>query len=475
MEYEIRADAWYPVHATPPLVATPEGLPVHSDGYELLKVIDKVWPMTLDYWQRRLIIHALEVYPDTGKLRFQQVVISLPRQNGKSEIAAAFGLYGLLKKFNGKVDVVSLATKVETANIVYGRVRQVIKDSAALSKRYKPTGTRGIVHRENTSWTYKVYPGTEDKLNGIPMTVCIYDELHLIDPSAYNQAVLGTSGVGGITIGITTAGDDNSELLKSLYEQGKAEDNERLGFFLWEAPARSRTDDPQALIAANPAIACGRLDVAEQLNLIRGMPEYQARRYRLNQFVSTSDGWLPADLWLGLPVGTEPFPKGTIYAVARAGNNAYATILAAFRHGDAIHVKVVASLVRPSLDDLEAHCLHLNKTRPAMFVMDGSLKELKERLVKRGIKHARYNTVAEMQVVCATAYREIADGKIIRSAGDLLLDIQVPRGVAINVGDGWRISPQKSVGDIDALIALVMAIHGAATHKERRPTMHVST
>ena len=460
-------ELWLPTFATQPLS---DDFPSH--GYKLLKIVDHIWNITLDDWQRWLIIRALEVFPPgharAGKLRYRQVVISLARQNGKSELAAIFGLYGLLQP---NAQVIGIAQTVAHANIVYKRVRKAIMESGALSKRYQASGTRGI-RAKDLSGEYQVKPGGEEKLNSLPMTLCLYDELHLIEEASYNQALTGTSGVGGTIIGITTAGDDNSVLLKKLYEEGRRGTNERFGFFLWEAPIGAAVDDPAALIAANPAIACGRLDLDEEVIAVRQMPEHMARRYRLNQFIANESGWLPLNLWHQLDHAQPDRPSDVIYGVARTKNYEHASVVAAFKRDGRVYVELVASLTNPSEDALEALCMELRRTRPLKFVMEGAtLKGLSDKLRARGVP-TEYNTSGQLPNVCATTYALITEKRLVH-ANDPLINAQVPRGVAVNVGDGWRISPQKSAGDVDALMAMVQAAHAAETTTKKGASMYL--
>lgn len=50
-------------------------------------------------------------------------------------------------------------------------------------------------------------------------------------------------------------------------------------------------------------------------NELATMPEADARRYRLNQFVSSMNAWLPVGAWQQLPHGKPLNPK--VFAVDR--------------------------------------------------------------------------------------------------------------------------------------------------------------
>lgn len=473
-----------PTLHTPPLREDFE-----TDGDRLLEVIDLAWrsPETedfhLDEWQRWLIRHVLERYPADhpkypGELRYKQVIISMGRQNGKSVLGAIFGLYGLLLQTTGP-EVVSVASSVKQANIIYERVRLVVASNRALAKRYKVTGTRGIRAKDVAKpGSYFVQTGKEEALQGVTMSLCLADELHLWKTETYSAIVLGLSArKDGMLLGITTAGDEQSHLLKSLYERGRAAvdaDDERFGFFVWEAPAHADVTDHDAIRAANPAVACGRKDVEQVAKDAANMPENSARRYVLNQFVSSSSSWLPSSMWKRLDVAPLPHTDDVVFAVDRTNNWGAATVTANVRHEGRIYTRVVASLPNPSLEWLEAICVDLwSRYGGQGFVMEqANLRDLNARLREQGIK-TEYLTQTQMQNACATVYSLISEGAVVHGDDDLL-KAQVPRGVAKNTGEGWRITRKDSIGDVDALLATIMGIYAAEVMKPTGSFLYVA-
>ncbi len=68
---------------------------------------------------------------------------------------------------------------------------------------------------------YDVKAAKESALQGIPMSLCLFDELHIAKRGMWSAAVLGTAQrKDGMVIGITTAGDETSETLIELYKLG---------------------------------------------------------------------------------------------------------------------------------------------------------------------------------------------------------------------------------------------------------------
>jgi len=84
--------------------------------------------LQLAEWQKWLLRAILERYPKdhpdiekAGRLRYKQVVISIPRKNGKSLLGSVLALYGLMAHESG-AEVISVASSADQANIVYRNV-----------------------------------------------------------------------------------------------------------------------------------------------------------------------------------------------------------------------------------------------------------------------------------------------------------------------------------------------------------------
>jgi phage terminase large subunit-like protein len=465
-----------PTRFTPPLK---EDFTSLADKF--LPLIRTAWKVAFgkdyefDEWQVDLIRRILETDAQ-GDLRYRQCFVSLPRQQGKSELMAVIGLIALLRKDG--VTNLGVASTADQARLVHERLLRVVQANPALSKiMSKITDTRGIVTK--TGSKYIIRASNAATLQGIPVTTAIVDELHLVEESVYSAVVAGTGARKGTAVyGITTAGDNDSELLKNLYEKAeKAINGDLKGFgaFIWEA-SESRVPDSdeellQLLMECNPALESGRLDPDIMLQDVRTMPDQDVIRYRLNRFVDSEDKtFVPLSLWQAAGRGSmEEFPKGTrpVFAVDRSPDWGYATIIAAAKDKEGIiHTEVVASLVKPNLEQLVKLCSNLASHGPAFFVMDGySLKELGNELKRRGLPTFVTN---QPEVINASSlfYAKVAQKKL-RHGNDPLLTIQMPRTGRKQVGDAFRVSRKDSSVEIDAVMATVLGVYVAENQQER--------
>ena len=456
-----------------------------TDGDKLVELVKMAWKspehpegIELDDWQKWLLRHMLERYSDNhplypGQLRYRQIVVSMGRQNGKSLLGAILGIYGLLLHQQG-AQVISLASSTDQARIIYSRVLFTIQNNEYLKKRFKKaTEQRGITTADG-SGRYDVKAAKEAALQGIPMSLCLFDELHLAKKGMWSAAVLGTSQRrDGMVIGITTAGDDNSETLKELYKLGTAAaqgdpELERFGFFCWEAKEGAMIDDPTALKMANPSIDAGRLDLNTVLSDIRSIPEHEARRYRLNRFISgTAESWIPGEVFMNAMGDGITEQENIILGVDRTKNWEYATISAARKLPDGTYqTELVAGFAGVTEQQLynKLRELYARGNVIAIALDDRQIPNLGKRLKLDGLPVWQLWT-KEVSSACSTVYAMFTSGAV-KHRGDPLLVVQSPKGIAKYTGETWVISRRDSLGDIDALMSTIMALYVAATHQE---------
>ena len=469
-------DYWLPTHYT-------EALSDRTDGDKLINIAQALWRLpekndeilTLTEWQKWLIRAVLERYPDdyeepekAGRLRYKQVVISMPRKNGKSLLGALFALYGMLLH-EPAPEVISVAASADQARIVYRRLKHQVDSSELLGHFFaKSTEHRGLWTKDEQG-IYKVIAANAATAQGLHPSMVIFDELHVAKDDVWTAMALGSATrQDGMIIGITTAGDDTSELLKKLYENGSKaidgqEDMERFGFFCWEAPKGTALDDEESVRMANPQLASGILSWEAVKNELATMPEVDARRYRLNQFVSSMNSWLPVGLWTQQPEGRPD--NAQVFAVERTAGWEFCSIVAAELKDDGkIATELVASFSNTNIDEVMTACMNLAKYGKP-FIMDVNvLSDLAQGLKQKG---CRVQTTSTKDLISASnnAYRRILRRELIHPR-DEIVSLQMQRAVRKNSGESWRIARKDSGTDIDAAIATVLAVWYVETQQK---------
>lgn len=462
-----------PARYTPPLT---DDFKAGIDPF--LPAIEYAWSVAnngfkFDDWQIELLRRMTELLPD-GELRFRQVVASLGRQNGKSEVIGALGLFAVLRQANQFN--VGVASTAEQARIIFDRLHRVISANPALERRMsRLTETRGIKTLDGSR--YEIKAANANTLQGIPVSIGIIDEVHLVEERVWDALLSGTgSRKSSLLAGITTAGDENSSLLNRLYanaDKAIAGELDGFGAWIWEASEAIVPEDDDELMAllmeANPALHTGRIDRKTLLQDVRSLPNDDIIRYRLNRFIqSGTKTFIPLELWQKCerPFGAE-MPKGDfVFAIDRTPDWAHATVAVAVKVDDIIHTELVASINKPSLEQLIFICGQIMSFNPRAIIVDGyTLRDLYKELKARGYP-AETATLGDIVNASSLFYARLAR-RTLQHGGDPLLSIQIPRTVRKMVGEGFRVSRRDSAVEIDAVMATLLATFGADTLREQ--------
>ena len=172
-------------------------------------------PFTLLPWQREAIEEFYGELRETEDgewiRKYQYLYLEIPKKNGKSELAAALGLYHTFADGVKYGEVYCVAADKANASIIFSAAIAMINQSPYLKKRCKlRESTKEIV--DTASGTkMKVLSSEAYSKHGYKPTCVIFDELHA-QPNRQLWDVM-TFGSGSarkqpVYIVLTTAGDD---------------------------------------------------------------------------------------------------------------------------------------------------------------------------------------------------------------------------------------------------------------------------
>ncbi len=256
-------------------------------------------------WQGKLIGHLLARRPDR-KLRHRRALVGIARKNTKSTLGATVGLGGLVLGPAGG-EVYSCAADKEQARIVFGTARRMVELDPELSEILKVY--RDVIEFEKTGSVYRVLSAEAFTKEGLNPHLVLFDEVHA-QPNRELWDVMALA-MGArpepLLVGITTAGvktdsTGQDSLCYSLYQYGRrviaGEVDDPTFFMAWWEPKDPDADhrDPATWREANPGYA-DLVSEEDFHSAVRVTPEAGFRTKRCNQWVSTSDSWLPAGAW----------------------------------------------------------------------------------------------------------------------------------------------------------------------------------
>lgn len=274
-------------------------------------------PFNLRPWQTDIVRRLFSVNQATGLRQYRTCLLMLPRKNGKSELAAAIALYGLLADGEISAQVYSAAADREQASLVFNVAAQMIRNDPELNAMCEIVDSqKRIVHRASGS-IYRAISADAHTKHGFNASLVIYDELHAA-PNRELWDVLTTS-MGAreqpLTLAISTAGYDRRSILWELYEHackvrdGIVEDPTFLPI-LYEAPKEADWLDEAVWHQANPAL--GDFRGIEEMRVTaaraKSIPaqENTFRRLYLNQWTEQAERWIALDAWDGCIGAVEP-------------------------------------------------------------------------------------------------------------------------------------------------------------------------
>lgn len=261
-------------------------------------------------WQSHVGHVASEVLED-GSPRWPTVVISTPRQSGKTTFLESF----LSQKCMTLQDYRAWYTAQtgQDANDVWHEWhRNLAMRLPGLWTFRESNGSMRAEHPRTGSFI-RPFPPKPDALHGKQSDFAGLDEvwaLTLTDGAAITQAVVPTQATrsrGQLFI-VSTAGDESSVWLRGWIERGRAAaldpENSTIAYFEWATPEGYAIDDPATWAAFHPAYGHTITERAMR-NALDQMGEEQFRRAYCNQWPQTETSWRAG--WAAL-ASTERIP-----------------------------------------------------------------------------------------------------------------------------------------------------------------------
>ena len=215
-------------------------------------------PIRLGLWQQFVHGSAYGWFRKDGTRRFRTVYEEIARKNGKSTSAAGVGLYALVADHEPGAQVYAAATRRDQARIVFDEAKRMVRASPDLAGLVGVFKSNLSIDRTNSK--FEPLSADERTLDGLNPHLVLVDELHRHKSRAVLD-VLDTA-VGArrqpIIWIITTAGDDNPELVYSQENayaiqvlEGTVKDDSYLAF-ICTLDKGDAWDDPKVWGKANP-------------------------------------------------------------------------------------------------------------------------------------------------------------------------------------------------------------------------------
>ena len=277
---------------------------------------------TLLPWQENEIIRPLfGTLTDGGIRQYRRVYVTVPKKNGKSELAAAIGLKLLVADGEPGAEIYSAASDRFQASLVSGVAVNMVKQNPTLFSRCDLIESQKRIVYPTTNSIYVTLSADAYTKHGINVHGLIFDELHAQKTrELYDTLTFGAGSARRqpVQFIITTAGFDRDSIGWEVHDYAlrvlKGRDPETWGwvqghpiddptFLPVVYSLREEEDwrDKNNWIKVNPSF--GHIFQLETFaDEFRGADESVSlennfRRFRLNQWVKQSTRWIKMSVW----------------------------------------------------------------------------------------------------------------------------------------------------------------------------------
>lgn len=431
-------------------------------------------------WQRYVADVALEVDPDTGRLVYREVVLTVPRQSGKTTLLLALMVQRALG-FGTKQRILYTAQTRGAARQKWEEEHvEVLKRSIWKNDfRVKLQLGHEAIKWKNGS-RHGVIPSTSTAGHGETLDLGVIDEAFAQVDNRLEQAfkpAMITRPMPQQWV-VSTAGTEKSVFLKAKVDAGRkrceAEVNRGVAYFEWSAPEDADPEDEEVWWGCMPAL--GRTISIEAIRDDKeSMDLADFRRAYLNQWPdATQDKWrvVPEKMWQDcfdgdsvltgrVAFGIDSTPEGSHSAIAAWGKNQVG-----LGQGEVIEHSVGRGwLVDRALQlavKWDPKCFVVDAKGPAGTIINdlkaGLLKLYKDGSLEREIPVVTPN-IGETCQGCGWLYDAIRYSRMVH-LGDKAMAYALAGADKRVIGDSWAWSRRTTDEDISPLYAMTFAAMG---------------
>jgi len=300
-----------------------EGAPFYFDAEQANRVCDIIqhFPHIRGIWAKEQHRLALEPWQSfivmvvfgwmasaTSQRRFRVVYIEVPRKNAKSTLTSAIGLYLLACDGEQGAHIVSAASTLHQAKLVFTDAQLMARREAGFRQKFGVEVLAHSIVQVNTASHFEAMCAEYSNLDGLNLHAALIDELHAHSTRGLWDVLATATGsrIQPLIWAITTAGLDRSSVCYDQRShvcdilQKRVEDDSYFGIIY----TRDDGDDPfeeQTWKKANPNYGVSvhpeglRADAKRAMQ----MPSEQVAFYtkHLDIWVNAAMAWLPAGAW----------------------------------------------------------------------------------------------------------------------------------------------------------------------------------
>ena len=419
-------------------------------------------------WQQVVADVALEVDEATGLFAYKLVLVTVPRQSGKTTLFGSVLEHRALTVPRGRCWF-TMQTAKDAVDFLINVHWPLMAPLGAEVRLRRAAGSEDIRWRRSMGMV-RPFPPTPDGLHGKTSDLVVVDECwayDLVKGQAIDQAIVPTQATrpGAQVWKVSTAGDAGSTWWLGSVEAGRAAvaagRRAGLAYFEWSCPDNLDPTEPSSWPRFHPAY--GRTIDAPAMAAALEMlgPDEFARAYG-NRWVSSTARVIPLEAWrraLEAPADL-PGPGELVLGFDVAGDRSDGAVVAAWRDAAGVaHLEVADQ--RPGvgwlvdrLDELVA------RWRPPVVAYDtmGPAPDVADAASRRGLEVVGLTTKDYVTACAALLEDLIADPPKARYRQHPALDAAASSAARRAVGDAWGWGRRQSAGSLACLTAATVAL-----------------
>lgn len=411
-------------------------------------------------WQQLVADVGLEYDPDSKLPFYREIVVTVPRQSGKTTLCLSWEVDRALNWGRQHVAYTAQTGLDARGKLVKDQVPMLMQSPLRVTVDQVLRGNSYTAIEFKNGSRVEALPTSESAGHGKTLALGVIDEAFADEDDRREQGL----GPAMITVAdaqklvISTAGTEKSTFLRRKVETGRAAVadgvTEGIAYFEWSAPDDADADDPEVWRSCMPALGhtvTERSVAAERASMSDG----EFRRAYLNQWTLSDDRVIPAHVW-GRVLNDKAVPTGSlVFGVDVNPERTAASIGVCDADGtvEVVHYGVVSGVVDRVVGLAQKH------SAPVVLDAGGPAGPLIPNIAAEGVVVLEYNG-RDLANACGRFFDLVADQKITVRPRDVL-ESAVSGATRRLVGDAWAWGRRQSTVDISPLVAVTLAVDAA--------------
>ena len=413
-------------------------------------------------WQQRVADVGGELDPVTGLPAYRDVIVTVPRQSGKTMLVLAWELQRALG-WEGPQRIVYSAQSGNDAR------KKLIEDQVPLLERRKAKlgiqrilrgmGNEAIEFANGSRIV--LLASTANSGHGKTVDLGVKDEFFSDYDDRRDQSLVPAMATRPAAQVLTTStmGTEESISLNRAVERGRlaVELGERSGvaYFEWSASAADDPDDPATWRRCMPALS---ITITEDVvaHARATLPAGEFSRAFLNLRTKADDRVLPAAAWTAVCTDDASPAKQPVFALdVNPERSAGAIVAASVGVAELVDYRDGTGWLVPRAADLSA------RWSTPRWIVDstGPAASLIPEMVRAGLK-VEPASAKDLVAACGQLYDGVL-GNRIRVRRHVRLDEAAAGAAKRAVGDAWAWTRKSAAADISPLVAATLALWAA--------------